>query len=156
MFLGFSNLHSQSVADESAYCLQCVWFLNQPFIYSLQVMDRIEKSLGLLEEKERQTVYQATSWVPGVKRRPPLSKRAVKLMESWYQANLHHPYPSATVCEALALSGAITVEQVKKWFGNKRSRKCNTRPRSEIAKRKYRCRQGLQDCDLLRAIDFSL
>ena len=120
----------------------------------LQVMDRIEKSLGLLEEKERQTVYKSSNSVPGVKKRPPLSKRAVKLMESWYLANLHHPYPSATVCEALALSGGINIEQVKKWFGNKRSRKCNTRPRSEIAKRKFRCRHGFQDNTLLRAIDY--
>lgn len=112
-------------------------------------MDRIEKSLSLLEEKERHIVNHTRNTVPGVKKRPPLSKRSVKLMESWYLANLHHPYPSATVCEALALSGGITIEQVKKWFGNKRSRKCNTRSRSEIAKRKFRSRHALQDSSLL-------
>lgn len=118
-------------------------------------MDRVEKSLALLEEKEQETIKQSRISVPGVKRRPPLTKRAVQFMESWYRSNLHHPYPSATVCEALALSGSISVDQVKKWFGNKRSRQCNTRPRSEIAKRKFRSRHGLKDSTLLRAIDLS-
>lgn len=124
------------------------------FLY-FQVIDRVDKSLSLLEEKKKKATENQTNYfVPGVKRRPPLSKRAVKLMESWYQANLHHPYPSTTVCEALALSGNISVEQVKKWFGNKRSRKSNTKPRSEIAKRKFRSRHGIQEYDLLRAIEF--
>ena len=118
-------------------------------------MDRIERSLSLLEEKEKETTREPRFCVPGVKRRPPLSKRAVQLMENWYHSNLHHPYPSATVCEALALSGSISVDQVKKWFGNKRSRQCNTRPRSEIAKRKFRSRHGLQDSALYRVVDLN-
>ncbi|XP_046555152.1 homeobox protein ceh-20-like [Haliotis rubra] len=119
-----------------------------------QVIDRVEKSLSLLEEKEKKSVENQTNFlVPGVKRRPPLSKRAVQLMEGWYQSNLHHPYPSAIVCESLAVAGNVTVDQVKKWFGNKRNRSSNTRTRSEIAKRKFRNRHGIQEYDILRALE---
>ncbi|XP_067681325.1 uncharacterized protein [Haliotis asinina] len=119
-----------------------------------QVIDRVEKSLSLLEETEKKNVENRTNLlVPGVKRRPPLSKRAVQLMEAWYQSNLHHPYPSAIVCESLAVAGNVTVDQVKKWFGNKRNRSSNTRTRSEIAKRKFRSRHWIQDYDILRALE---
>ncbi|XP_046575191.1 uncharacterized protein LOC124283204 [Haliotis rubra] len=119
-----------------------------------QVIDRVEKSLSLLEEKEKKSVENQMNFlVPGVKRRPPLSKRAVQLMEGWYQSNLHHPYPSAIVCESLAVAGNVTVDQVKKWFGNKRNRSSNTRTRSEIAKRKFRNRHGIQEYDILRALE---
>jgi hypothetical protein len=55
-------------------------------------------------------------------------------MEDWYQQHTDYPYPEPIIAELLAIQGGITVEQVKKWFGNKRNRCHNTRSLTEIAK----------------------
>jgi hypothetical protein len=55
-------------------------------------------------------------------------------MEEWYQQHTDHPYPEPITAELLAIQCGITVEQVKKWFGNKRNRCHNTRSLTEIAK----------------------
>ncbi|XP_071079254.1 uncharacterized protein [Haliotis cracherodii] len=142
------------MADTSLTCHYRDWLSRHFDTQIHQVIDRVEKSLSLLEEKEKKSMeIQMNIHVPGVKRRPPLSKRAVQLMEGWYQSNLHHPYPSAIVYESLAVAGNVTVEQVKKWFGNKRNRNSNTRTRSEIAKRKFRNRHGIQEYHILRALE---
>ena len=101
-------------------------------------MERVQASLKLLEDSKQPT---ATSpWNLHIRHRPTLSKKSIELMEYWYETNLIHPYPSATVTEAMALAGNISVDQVKKWFGNKRNRGGNTRSLTEIAKRKHRLR----------------
>ncbi|XP_048259422.1 uncharacterized protein LOC125384410 [Haliotis rufescens] len=142
------------MADTSLTCHYRDWLSHHFDTQIHQVIDRVEKSLSLLEEKEKKSMeIQMNTLVPGVKRRPPLSKRAVQLMEGWYQSNLHHPYPSAIVYKSLAVAGNVTVEQVKKWFGNKRNRNSNTRTRSEIAKRKFRNRHGIQEYHILRALE---
>lgn len=94
-----------------------------------QIMDRVERSVTLLEDKDKQACRV-------VKPRPLLSKRAVKLMEDWYKEHLEHPYPNSSAIEELAEAGKISIEQVKKWFANKRNRSNNTRTLTEIAKKK--------------------
>ena len=72
-----------------------------------------------------------------VTRKPTsLSETAVRIMERWYERNVDHPYPSYDTAEVMARAGGIEVEQVKKWFANKRMRTRNTKPLSEIARRR--------------------
>ena len=96
-----------------------------------QIMDRVEQSLLLLERTEQMSLTCRP-----IRPRPLLSKRAVQLMENWYDSHLEHPYPSVDVIEQLSAAGNITGEQVKKWFANKRNRSNNTRTLTEIAKKK--------------------
>jgi hypothetical protein len=43
-------------------------------------------------------------------------------MEDWYETHLEHPYPTGSVIDDLANQGKVAIEQVKKWFANKRNR----------------------------------
>ena len=115
--------------------------LNQFYDNQLHtIMERVEKSLGLLSSTKRDIINLTKIF----KTRPLLSKRAVNMMEEWFQRNYEHPYPSPTAVEALAKAGDITPEQVKKWFANKRNRSKNVRPNNEVAnmkrKRQYSAR----------------
>ena len=56
-----------------------------------------------------------------------LPKRSVKILETWFQENLSNPYPSRDQTVRLALDCGLTVEQVRKWFANKRNRSRNNR-----------------------------
>lgn len=97
-----------------------------------QIMDRVEKSLLLLESSCQQFLPAQSS----TKQRPHLSKKAIRQMEDWYEQNLEHPYPSNKVIDQIAQSSNIQTEQVKKWFANKRNRNHNTRTLTEIARQK--------------------
>jgi hypothetical protein len=70
-----------------------------------------------------------------------LSPLAVKIMSCWYERNLVHPYPTPETCESLAQSGGITVEQVQKWFANKRLRSKNTKSKRDVAQLRKHLRQ---------------
>ena len=48
------------------------------------------------------------------------------VMESWYSANKHWPYPLAADLEMMASVAGLDVCQVKKWFDNERTRRGNT------------------------------
>jgi len=50
----------------------------------------------------------------------------VRLLETWYAANIRHPYPDDVTLAALATGGGISVKQVRKWLANRRVRSCNT------------------------------
>ena len=67
----------------------------------------------------------------------PLNDQAVRIMTNWYERHIEHPYPSVSAAEVLVKNGNITVEQVKKWFANKRMRSANTKPQREMAQRKH-------------------
>ncbi|XP_063419007.1 uncharacterized protein LOC134701816 [Mytilus trossulus] len=109
--------------------------LNRYFDTQLhQFMERVEKSLTLLEESTAVIRQQPSI----IKPRPQLSKKAIRVMEDWYENHLEHPYPSGTVIDQIAVQGNVTVEQVKKWFANKRNRSNNTRTLTEIARQKRR------------------
>ena len=70
----------------------------------------------------------------------PLNSVAVRILSSWYQRNKEHPYPSHETCEVMGKASNISVEQVKKWFSNRRIREGNTKHLSQIAARKKRVR----------------
>ena len=74
-----------------------------------------------------------------------LNSLSVRIMDSWYKRNLRHPYPSLETAEVLASAGKITVEQVKKWFANKRLRNHNTRGKKELAKLRRDLREKLKN-----------
>ncbi|KAG7380511.1 hypothetical protein PHYPSEUDO_007069 [Phytophthora pseudosyringae] len=57
------------------------------------------------------------------KKRSSLSKTSKKLMQEWFEHNLHHPYPTEEEKEWLAREGGIALEQVNNWFINTRGRK---------------------------------
>lgn len=97
------------------------------------IVTRIEASLQLLEDTVSSMVKQ-----PVNRSRPVLNRRSLKFLEEWYDDHLQHPYPTAEQVEFLARTSRLTVDQVKKWFGNKRSRSKNTRSLTEIAKVKRR------------------
>ena len=54
-----------------------------------------------------------------------LPKHAVTLMETWYMENLENPYPPRETTVIMATEGGVTVEQIRKWFANKRNRSRN-------------------------------
>jgi hypothetical protein len=101
-----------------------------------KVMDRVERSVELLENSNKEN---KANKVP--KMRPHLNKEAIRLMEHWYRQNLDHPYPTSSSIEMLAHAGNIGIEQVKKWFANKRNRNSNTRSLTEIAMQKRKLGQ---------------
>ena len=85
----------------------------------------------------------------------PLNALAVRIMNNWYERNQNNPYPSNDTAEVIAKAGNITVEQVRKWFANKRMRSANTKPQkrrrsqpcvsieSEIVQPNKKLRSGL-------------
>lgn len=115
--------------------------LNQHYDHQLnQVMDRVEQSIRLLEDARNQPIRPIR---PIRKQRASFPKKAILIMEDWYEKNVSHPYPDSITVELIAIQGGITGEQVKKWFGNKRNRSNNTRTLTEIAKKK---RQIAHNC----------
>lgn len=110
-----------------------------------QIMDRVEKSLSLLEESHQIKPVNSTS-LHSIKQRPLLSKKAIRLMEDWYEEHLDHPYPNNTIINQFAEQGNVNIEQVKKWFANKRNRSNNTRTLTEIARKKRKL--AMQQCCL--------
>lgn len=56
-----------------------------------------------------------------------LPKRSVKILDGWFTDNISNPYPSRDQTIRLALDCGLTVEQVRKWFANKRNRSRNNR-----------------------------
>ncbi|XP_062612669.1 uncharacterized protein LOC134274399 [Saccostrea cucullata] len=122
----FCALQQKDLASDVKYTMNCHYDSQLH-----QIMDRVEQSLNLLE-KTQQMNYSSRA----IKPRPLLSKKAVQLMEKWYDNHLEHPYPNTDAIEQLSAAGGITAEQVKKWFANKRNRSNNTRTLTEIAKKK--------------------
>lgn len=68
------------------------------------------------------------------RKRRNFSKEAIQLLNEYFNANLHNPYPSENVKEELALKCRISVSQVSNWFGNKR-----IRYKKNLAKRQDSC-----------------
>jgi hypothetical protein len=66
------------------------------------IMERVEKSLSLLEESTTVVTMQH------IKPRPHLSKRAIRFMEDWYETHLEHPYPTGSVIDDLANQITLT------------------------------------------------
>lgn len=67
-----------------------------------------------------------------------LSEVATKVLTSWYDRNKEHPYPTHDTIKILATAGNLTIEQVQKWFSNRRMRDRTTKPMNVIAARRKR------------------
>ena len=90
-----------------------------------EMMKPAHKGGNLLDETAKsKNTKRYEPYIP--RKRPMLSRRAVRMMEEWYATNYEHPYPNVFVVEDFAKTGGITNEQVKKWFANKRTRCKNT------------------------------
>ena len=63
---------------------------------------------------------------------------ASRILSSWYERHLEHPYPDHVTLQVLSETGGVTVEQVQKWFSNRRMRDKNTKSLTEIAARRKR------------------
>lgn len=131
---------------------QCSWNAHYDQQHN-ELISRIEYSLNLIEQRLIQPKEKATSNAATVScsdektsTRPTSSNTiAHRIMNNWYERNKEHPYPSYDTAEVIAKAGGITVEQVKKWFANKRLRHKNTKHITEIAKRRKRSRTVSQD-----------
>ena len=77
-----------------------------------QLMDRVEVSLQILEKRGKENNE--------VRRRIP--ERVTRVFEEWYRANGHHPYPTTEIYLELARTTGMKMQQVRKWFSNKRCR----------------------------------
>lgn len=77
--------------------------------------------------------------VPVRRRINKLSPVAIKVLTSWYDRNKEHPYPTHDTTQILATAaGNMTIEQVQKWFSNRRMRDRNTKPMNVIVARRKR------------------
>ena len=131
------------------------------------LISRIQHSLQLLEQNSKEQLQKPRKCQPSVNKRAtataakpvcnsdaeskpdnqrkhnkfkPLNSVAVRILSSWYQRNKEHPYPSHETCEVMGKASNISVEQVKKWFSNRRMREGNTKHLSQIAARRKRVR----------------
>ena len=102
-------------------CNQKIWaqinsYYNQKL---LELMESVEQQLTTLEESKPN---KSAAKDPNQKYRRQLPKHAVKLLETWYNSHLKNPYPSKELTLSMSQKGGITVEQIRKWFANKRNR----------------------------------
>lgn len=127
----------------------------------LSLIGRVEESLNLIEthlidnQKLKMKKQEDTQKVQPPGPHKPVcspastSKVAIRIMTNWYERNSEHPYPSYETAEVMAKAGGITVEQVKKWFANRRLRLGHTKHITQIAKRRKRSRTVSKDDILL-------
>ena len=124
------------------------------------LIGRVESSIDLIEkhilngdkEKSAAKIQKSAPVQPtttSVTKSVSTNNLAVRIMTNWYDRNSEHPYPSYETAEVMAKAGGITVEQVKKWFANRRLRLGHTKHITEIAKRRKRSRTVSQDDILL-------
>ena len=92
----------------------------------LSVLESVDEKLSELEKRKIKSKQSQ-------KKSRLLPKNAVKILESWYQDNLSNPYPSREVTLSMASEGGITVEQIRKWFANKRNRSRNSKLKASDA-----------------------
>lgn len=91
------------------------------------VLESVEQKLSLIESSGKCRKSAVRTQQTNSKKSRLLPKHAVKILESWYQENLENPYPSREVTLSMASDGGITVEQIRKWFANKRNRSRNNK-----------------------------
>jgi hypothetical protein len=110
------------------------------------LIDRVERSISLLEKKVEKLFHEKTK--RSTSSTSKVSQVAIEIMRNWYDRNSEHPYPGYETAEVMAKAGNISVDQVKKWFSNRRQRFGNTKAISEIARRRKR-RRTLSGDDIL-------
>jgi len=116
------------------------------------LINRIEHSLALIEGPQlasKKNVNELTTDdqrpMPPPVKASTINPVALRILTNWYERNSEHPYPSYETAEVMAKAGNITVEQVKKWFANRRLRLGDTKHITVIAKRRKRARTVSKD-----------
>lgn len=116
------------------------------------LIKRVEQSLAVIDEQlNASNKHTKESGTDVTLQTPPLAKTssinpvALRILTNWYDRNSEHPYPSYETAEVMAKAGNITVEQVKKWFANRRLRLGDTKHITDIAKRRKRARTVSKD-----------
>ena len=151
--LYFDGLHHQLIDDiEKNLDLMSPVNLDLMSTVNLDLMSTVN-NISFPINKQCSTVHeQSDISTKKVKRivRPShvksnLGPVSVRIMENWYKRHQEHPYPSYDAAEVMAKAGNISVEQVKKWFANKRRRLHNTNTLTEIARRRKRTAEPLVD-----------
>ena len=72
----------------------------------------------------------------------PFNNTTTAILERWYDNNKQHPYPSYDTSASLAQSTGLTVEQVKKWFSNRRMRSRSAKSWMAIKEQRELTRSG--------------
>lgn len=91
----------------------------------LQQAERLESTRMRAMQRKLELLGQGSVPVPFVvppRRRRNLPPMATRVLSSWHQAHAEAPYPTEDEKIALAHDANITVDQVRNWFNNKRSR----------------------------------
>lgn len=112
------------------------------------LIEQVEVSLASLEARHAQASQLRQPPAPASQtssNKSGIGSVAVRIMTSWYDRNSEHPYPSYETCGVMAKAGNITIDQVKKWFANRRLRLSHTKSIQVIAKRRKRSRTVSQD-----------
>ena len=134
------------------------------------LLDCVEKSLQQIEDHLSNIRRQRPSKTT-IETSPPaavdphtktgITPLALRIMTNWYDRNCEHPYPSYDTADVIAKAGNISVDQVKKWFSNRRLRLGNTKNIKVIAKRRKRAHDDIlateslmSDCKRARSVDF--
>ena len=177
--LELQNFYYLKAADIESSRVATVHTASSPWILSSintqydrqhhQLIDHVENSLSLieqnlvemrckkkasrkrpascLEESDSQSSDSSTSSISP--QHTKFTEVATRIMTGWYERNPEHPYPSYEAAQVMATAGAITVDQVKKWFANRRLKSGTTKSLKEIARRRKRVRTVSTDDILL-------
>lgn len=77
----------------------------------------------LKKEAAETVAHLRTQYIAEIgRKKKKLPQRATKLLNEWFEQHLDHPYPTEGEKRTLSARCDITVEQVSRWFANKRTR----------------------------------
>jgi hypothetical protein len=66
------------------------------------------------------------SCLQSAKKRKNLPQRCTRILNSWYEDHVSHPYPTMKQKDELAAACGIAITQVSTWFSNRRCRSNRT------------------------------
>jgi hypothetical protein len=133
-FYKFQMMQQESERFKELYVTPTNKLLINAYYDNLQnaLINRITKSLNLLKTsvmsngrglKRKSESAVDTNSVK--KHRTMFSKKAITVLNEWYNVNASNPYPTPEAVQVLSEVAEIQPEQVKKWLSNKRSRNSN-------------------------------
>ena len=64
--------------------------------------------------------------------KPKISRLAKRIMKRFYERNVEHPYPTSSTCVIIAQATGQDLDQIKKWFNNRRRRDKKTKSFTQI------------------------
>jgi hypothetical protein len=113
------------------------------------LLDRVEQSLILLEKRLMEPPVVRTS------ASCKITSTAISVMTIWYEQHCEHPYPNRDDLRSMAKTCDLSVEQVRKWFYNRRQRLGNVKSIGQITQYRKRSRMEYHDDILLEGAKFS-